>query len=158
MMVHPAINHMHKIACENCLIVNLLLVIQKVYFSETVVSDSRNCNLLENVFTFQNIMTFNKCSIGGRCYGDITDETTSEVIEITEVSWRSWNLLHTVQFHRHENLTHSLAHTICFRTLYFLKGRVMENIKSHLLVQIALLWIFSTVQIYKRHYYHLSYF
>lgn len=29
----------------------------------------------------QNIMTFNKCSIGGICYGDVVDEKTGEVME-----------------------------------------------------------------------------
>ncbi|KRT86590.1 hydrolase, partial [Oryctes borbonicus] len=32
----------------------------------------------------QNIMTFNKCSIGARSYGDLIDKTTGEVVEITE--------------------------------------------------------------------------
>ncbi|XP_068622794.1 probable phospholipid-transporting ATPase IM isoform X2 [Battus philenor] len=32
----------------------------------------------------QNIMTFNKCSIAGICYGDIVDESTGETIELTE--------------------------------------------------------------------------
>lgn len=31
-------------------------------------------------------MTFNKCSIGGRCYGDVIDEKTGEVVELSEVS------------------------------------------------------------------------
>ncbi|KAM3965408.1 ATPase phospholipid transporting 8B isoform 1-T3 [Aphomia sociella] len=34
----------------------------------------------------QNIMTFNKCSIAGICYGDVIDETTGETIELTENS------------------------------------------------------------------------
>jgi len=34
----------------------------------------------------QNIMTFNKCSINGRSYGDVIDLRTGELIEITEVS------------------------------------------------------------------------
>lgn len=34
----------------------------------------------------QNIMTFNKCSIAGRSYGDVIDLKTGEVIELTEVS------------------------------------------------------------------------
>lgn len=34
----------------------------------------------------QNIMTFNKCSIGGRAYGDVIDLKTGDVVEITEVS------------------------------------------------------------------------
>lgn len=34
----------------------------------------------------QNIMTFNKCSIAGRSYGDIYDKNTGEIIEITDVS------------------------------------------------------------------------
>lgn len=34
----------------------------------------------------QNIMTFNKCSIAGRAYGDIIDLKTGDVVEITEVS------------------------------------------------------------------------
>lgn len=32
----------------------------------------------------QNIMTFNKCSIGGQCYGDIIDQRTGDVIEVTD--------------------------------------------------------------------------
>ena len=34
----------------------------------------------------QNIMTFNKASIGGRSYGDILDENTGEPIDLDEVS------------------------------------------------------------------------
>lgn len=37
----------------------------------------------------QNIMTFNKCSIAGRSYGDVIDLKTGEVIELTEVSFRN---------------------------------------------------------------------
>ena len=37
------------------------------------------------ISSFQNIMTFNKCSIAGRSYGDIVDERTGETIEINEV-------------------------------------------------------------------------
>lgn len=33
----------------------------------------------------QNIMTFNKCSINGKQYGDVIDETTGEPVVITEV-------------------------------------------------------------------------
>lgn len=33
----------------------------------------------------QNIMTFNKCSINGRSYGDIIDLRTGDVVELTEV-------------------------------------------------------------------------
>ncbi|XP_046141510.1 phospholipid-transporting ATPase ID isoform X3 [Osmia bicornis bicornis] len=32
----------------------------------------------------QNIMTFNKCSIAGKCYGDVIDEVTGEVVDLTE--------------------------------------------------------------------------
>lgn len=32
----------------------------------------------------QNIMTFNKCSIGGACYGDIIDPRSGDVVEITD--------------------------------------------------------------------------
>ncbi|XP_041980872.1 probable phospholipid-transporting ATPase IM isoform X2 [Aricia agestis] len=32
----------------------------------------------------QNIMTFNKCSIAGVCYGDVIDEQTGETIELTD--------------------------------------------------------------------------
>ncbi|XP_060527159.1 probable phospholipid-transporting ATPase IM isoform X2 [Cylas formicarius] len=32
----------------------------------------------------QNIMTFNKCSIAAKCYGDVVDQRTGDVIEITE--------------------------------------------------------------------------
>lgn len=34
----------------------------------------------------QNIMTFNKCSINGRSYGDIIDLRTGDVVELTDVS------------------------------------------------------------------------
>lgn len=34
----------------------------------------------------QNIMTFNKCSINGRSYGDVIDLRTGEVVEVSEVS------------------------------------------------------------------------
>ena len=33
----------------------------------------------------QNIMTFNKCAIAGRSYGDIIDEKTGEPIDVDEV-------------------------------------------------------------------------
>ncbi|XP_035447055.1 probable phospholipid-transporting ATPase IM isoform X3 [Spodoptera frugiperda] len=36
----------------------------------------------------QNIMTFNKCSIAGVCYGDVVDETTGETIDLAEVRHR----------------------------------------------------------------------
>jgi P-type E1-E2 ATPase len=39
----------------------------------------------------QNIMTFNKCSIAGRAYGDVIDLRTGEVLEITEVSRMAWS-------------------------------------------------------------------
>lgn len=32
----------------------------------------------------QNIMTFNKCSVAGQCYGDVIDEVTGEVVDLTE--------------------------------------------------------------------------
>ncbi|KAJ8936119.1 hypothetical protein NQ318_012932, partial [Aromia moschata] len=32
----------------------------------------------------QNIMTFNKCSIAGRSYGDVIDQRTGDIVEITE--------------------------------------------------------------------------
>lgn len=32
----------------------------------------------------QNIMTFNKCSVAGRSYGDVIDKTTGELVEITD--------------------------------------------------------------------------
>lgn len=34
----------------------------------------------------QNIMTFNKCSINGRSFGDVIDMSTGEIIEPDEVS------------------------------------------------------------------------
>lgn len=34
----------------------------------------------------QNMMTFNKCSINGKSFGDVTDTTTGEVIEMPDVS------------------------------------------------------------------------
>ncbi|XP_046141512.1 phospholipid-transporting ATPase ID isoform X5 [Osmia bicornis bicornis] len=34
----------------------------------------------------QNIMTFNKCSIAGKCYGDVIDEVTGEVVDLTETT------------------------------------------------------------------------
>lgn len=32
-------------------------------------------------------MTFNKCSIAGICYGEIVDERTGDILEVTEVSF-----------------------------------------------------------------------
>ncbi|XP_017889668.1 phospholipid-transporting ATPase ID isoform X6 [Ceratina calcarata] len=32
----------------------------------------------------QNIMTFNKCSVAGKCYGDVIDEVTGEVVDLSE--------------------------------------------------------------------------
>jgi len=42
----------------------------------------------------QNIMSFNKCSIGGTCYGDVFDSSNGEVIEPNEVSQsgESWHI------------------------------------------------------------------
>lgn len=34
----------------------------------------------------QNIMTFNKCSINGRSYGDIIDMRTGDMLELSDVS------------------------------------------------------------------------
>lgn len=34
----------------------------------------------------QNIMTFNKCSINGRAYGDIIDMRTGDAVEVGDVS------------------------------------------------------------------------
>ena len=33
----------------------------------------------------QNIMTFNKCSIAGKSYGDVIDQVTGEIIDLSEV-------------------------------------------------------------------------
>lgn len=41
----------------------------------------------------QNIMTFNKCSINGRTYGDVIDLRTGEIVEVSEVS-RTSNIKH----------------------------------------------------------------
>lgn len=41
----------------------------------------------------QNIMTFNKCSINGRAYGDVIDLRTGDIIEITDVSLNSCTLM-----------------------------------------------------------------
>jgi len=35
----------------------------------------------------QNIMTFNKCSVKGKCFGDVIDEATGEPINPEEVSF-----------------------------------------------------------------------
>lgn len=40
----------------------------------------------------QNIMTFNKCSINGRAFGDIIDLSTGEILDSTEVSLNSFFL------------------------------------------------------------------
>lgn len=34
----------------------------------------------------QNVMTFNKCSINGRTFGDVIDQSTGEILEQTDVS------------------------------------------------------------------------
>ncbi len=33
----------------------------------------------------QNIMTFNKCSVRGKCFGDVIDESTGEPLNPEEV-------------------------------------------------------------------------
>lgn len=54
----------------------------------------------------QNIMTFNKCSINGRTYGDVFDLRTGEVIEVTDVSYFLLNcFLHfTVNYCKNSSL------------------------------------------------------
>lgn len=42
----------------------------------------------------QNIMTFNKCSIAGRAYGDVIDLRTGEAVEVSEVSDRNFEQFH----------------------------------------------------------------
>lgn len=32
----------------------------------------------------QNIMTFNKCTIGGTCYGELIDPRSGDIIEVTD--------------------------------------------------------------------------
>lgn len=34
----------------------------------------------------QNIMTFNKCSISGKSYGDVLDTRTGEIVDLADVS------------------------------------------------------------------------
>lgn len=46
----------------------------------------------------QNIMTFNKCSIAGVCYGDVVDENTGETIELTDVSCQTW-IVYVISFY-----------------------------------------------------------
>lgn len=41
----------------------------------------------------QNIMTFNKCSINGRAFGELIDLSTGEILESTEVRMCSVRLL-----------------------------------------------------------------
>lgn len=38
----------------------------------------------------QNIMTFNKCSIAGRAYGDVIDLKTGDIVEVNEVNFTSY--------------------------------------------------------------------
>lgn len=38
----------------------------------------------------QNIMTFNKCSINGRAFGDIIDMASGEIVNETEVRFYEW--------------------------------------------------------------------
>ncbi|KAM7346679.1 ATPase phospholipid transporting 8B isoform 4-T4 [Cochliomyia hominivorax] len=44
----------------------------------------------------QNIMTFNKCSINGRTYGDVIDLRTGEVVEITDNEYQTQNSNSTI--------------------------------------------------------------
>ena len=46
----------------------------------------------------QNIMTFNKCSISGRSYGDVVDERTGEPVDLDEV--RKFSILLTIKIHK----------------------------------------------------------
>lgn len=49
----------------------------------------------------QNIMTFNKCSIAGRAYGDVIDLKTGDIVEVNEVNSISAGVA------SHKTLTHN---------------------------------------------------
>ena len=61
----------------------------------------------------QNIMSFNKCSIGGSCYGDIYDASNGELIEPNEVSIVSSHL------HSSDNFVIMSYWWICCLFFYF---------------------------------------
>lgn len=74
---------------------------------------------LTDIFKLQNIMTFNKCSINGKAYGDVVDEYGNPM-DITEVS--SHNLSdHYLQCIHHCN-PHFKFRTPCLRMVYFGSG------------------------------------
>ncbi|VVC99614.1 unnamed protein product [Leptidea sinapis] len=62
---------------------------EKMYYEKTgTAAKARTTTLNEELdktgTLTQNIMTFNKCSIAGVCYGDLVDESTGETIELTD--------------------------------------------------------------------------
>ncbi|XP_071051029.1 probable phospholipid-transporting ATPase IM isoform X2 [Onthophagus taurus] len=62
----------------------------------------------------QNIMTFNKCSIAGRSFGDVIDKNTGEIVAITEDTTPldfSWNVNFEPDFRFYDrNLTEAVKH------------------------------------------------
>lgn len=74
---------------------------------------------LTDIFTLQNIMTFNKCSINGKAYGDVVDEYGNPM-DITEVSSHDLSD-HYLQCIHHCN-PHFKFRTPCLRMVYFGSG------------------------------------
>lgn len=69
----------------------------------------------------QNIMTFNKCSVAGKSYGDIIDETTGEVIELSEVSYFSLFILCYITFiYNRLSSLHELLDAVLLMSALFL--------------------------------------
>jgi hypothetical protein len=61
-------------------------------------------NLIKLFHCQQNIMTFNKCSIGGISYGDVVDDSLGDPLEINEVCFSClqtfYNVLLVNFFHK----------------------------------------------------------
>lgn len=74
---------------------------------------------LTDIFTLQNIMTFNKCSINGKAYGDVVDEYGNPM-DITEVGTHDLSD-HYLQCIHHCN-PYFKFRTPCLRMVYFGSG------------------------------------
>lgn len=67
----------------------------------------------------QNIMTFNKCSINGRSFGDVIDLSTGEIIDSTEVRLSYCFVCLHIFVHLFEIFVRSVCLFVQFSVIFF---------------------------------------
>ncbi|XP_058803142.1 phospholipid-transporting ATPase ID isoform X4 [Phymastichus coffea] len=76
----------------------------------------------------QNIMTFNKCSVAGQCYGDIIDEATGEVIDLTDTGKAaSGKAAPTVKWKNGQDFVHSVYHPLSGASVRLLEQQDQQS-------------------------------